>query len=83
MILKETWLTNSIANDEVIVKNEPYRLLDYNYRNSIIYRNNRSRITHSIDPIDPGKYARYFGGVLIALMYDIKADKKPHLGTEL
>ena len=26
MILKETWLTNSIANDEVIVKNEPYRL---------------------------------------------------------
>ena len=51
--------------------------IDYNYRNSIIYRNNRSRITHSIDPIDPGKYARYFGGVLFALMYDIKADKKP------
>ena len=55
IILNETWLKPSILNTEILPN-------DYN-----IYRLDRSLQSHPIDPLNPNKFRRNGGGVLIAV----------------
>ena len=65
LLLNETWLKKSINNREVI-ENPNYN----------VYRSDRSQVTHPADPINPDKYRKYGGGVLIAVKCDIGATFK-------
>ena len=65
VMLTETWLKKSIKDNEVIENS------DYN-----IFRSDRSQTTHPCDPINPKKYRKYGGGVLIAIRSDIEATVK-------
>ena len=55
IILNETWLKPSILNTEILPN-------DYN-----VYRLDRSLQSHPIDPLNPNKFRRNGGGVLIAV----------------
>ena len=65
LILNETWLKKSIKDHEII-ENPDYD----------IYRNDRSQITHPIDPNNPNKFRKTGGGVLIAVRSSIDATFK-------
>ena len=60
IMLNETWLKKSVGDREVI--EDPC----YN-----VYRLDRSKVSYPPDPVDPKKYRRYGGGVLIAVRTDI------------
>ena len=63
--LNETWLKNSISNNEIF-PNSQYE----------IFRNDRSRKTHPQDPNNPSKFRENGGGVLLAIRSDINATTK-------
>ena len=65
IMLSETWLKKSIKDNEIIESS------DYN-----IFRNDRSQISHPSDPLDPKKFRKFGGGVLIAIRSDIEATCK-------
>ena len=56
VVLNETWLSKNIHNNEL------FSSQDYK-----VFRRDRSRKTHPPDPLDPGKFKRNGGGVLIAV----------------
>ena len=58
IILNETWLKDTINNNEILSCNE-YKL----------FRCDRTIETHSPDPDDPKKFRRNGGGVLIAVSW--------------
>ena len=62
VMLNETWLKKSIKDHEVIH--------DQSYS---VWRNDRSQVSHPEDPLDPDKFKRNGGGVLIAVRKDIQA----------
>ena len=64
-VVNETWLKDSIINNEIIE--------DKQYS---IFRKDRSPISHPIDPLNPSKYRRNGGGVLIAVRSDINTTAK-------
>ena len=65
VILNETWLINDIKNNEIFPSNL------YN-----VYREDRSTNTYPPDPINPDKYRRNCGDVLIAIKNDIAVESK-------
>ena len=65
LILNETWLNKSIKNHEVI-----------GHRNYDVFRNDRSQVTHPVDPNNPKKFRKFGGGVLIAVRSNINANFK-------
>ena len=64
IILNETWLKPSILNTEFLPS-------DYN-----IFRLDRSIQSHPIDPINPNKFRRNGGGVLIAVNSKLSLQSK-------
>ena len=68
-MLNESWLSKSIDNRQ-ITEDDSY----------LIYRNDRSQVSHPTDPNNPKKYRKSGGGVLIALRSDIDAEVK-HLSV--
>ena len=64
IILNETWLKPSILNTEILPS-------DYN-----IFRLDRSIQSHPIDPINPNKFRRNGGGVLIAVNSKLSLQSK-------
>ena len=65
VILNETWLSKNL-NDSEIFPNDSYK----------IFRMDRTRFTHPIDPSDPDKYKKYGGGVLIAVKSELQCESK-------
>ena len=65
VILNETWLSKNI-NDSEIFPNHIYK----------IFRLDRSRKTHPIDPSNPDKFKKNGGGVLIAVKSELKCESK-------
>ena len=63
--LNETWLKNSVKNNEI--------LPDTQYE---IFRNDRTRKTHPEDPDNPSKFRENGGGVLLAIRSDLNATTK-------
>ena len=61
-MLNETWLKKSVEDHEVIH--------DQSYS---VWRNDRSQVSHPADPLNPNKFRRNGGGVLIAVRKDIQA----------
>ena len=59
VIINETWLVDDIINEEIFPSNA--------YK---IFRFDRSHISHPPDPINPDKFRRNGGGVLIAVRSD-------------
>ena len=76
ILLNETWLKKSIGDHEVIH--------DKTYK---VFRNDRNRISHPADPIDPKKFREYGGGVLVAVREDIEGidikELRPRKGAEM
>ena len=66
LLLNETWLKKSIADEEIIDK----------FLNYKIFRSDRSQVTHPPDPSNPKKFRKNGGGVLIAVKMDIEAEVK-------
>ena len=64
IILNETWLKPSILNTEILPS-------DYN-----VFRLDRSIQSHPIDPINPNKFRRNGGGVLIAVNSKLSLQSK-------
>ena len=60
--LNETWLKKSISNNEI--------LPDAQYE---VFRNDRSRKTHPMDPENPNRYRSNGGGVLLAVSSNLNA----------
>ena len=65
LILNETWLSKSIKDHEII-----------GHQNYDIFRNDRSQVTHPMDPNNPKKFRKFGGGVLIAVRSNIDAKVK-------
>ena len=65
IILNETWLKNSI-NDNEILSEDQYKM----------FRLDRSESNHPPDRLNPRKFRRNGGGVLIAIRADIDATSK-------
>ena len=63
VILNETWLSKNIHDSEIFPNNS--------YK---IYRMDRSRKTHPIDPNDPDKFKKNGGGVLIAVKSNLNVE---------
>ena len=75
IILNETWLKPSISNQEIL----PFS--DYK-----VFRLDRSDISHPPDPLNPSKYKRNGGGVLIAVKSSLNlkpALLKSHCNAEM
>ena len=60
VVLNETWLKKSISDNE-IMPTDIYK----------IFRLDRSTTTHPPDPVDPKKFRRNGGGVLIGIKHNI------------
>ena len=60
LVLNETWLSKNILSNELF-PNQDYK----------VFRRDRSRKTHPPDPLDPKKFKRNGGGVLIAVRTDL------------
>ena len=60
IVLTETWLTKEHLNNEILPDNI--------YK---VYRRDRSKKSHPPDPVNPDKYRRKGGGVIIAVKTDI------------
>ena len=67
VILNETWLKSSI-NDSEIFNNSMY---------TIHCREDRSNATHERDPLNPKKFRKHGGGVLIAARADLDVTVTP------
>ena len=65
ILLNETWLKKSISSCEII-----------EHTNYEVYRNDRSQVTHPMDPNNPNKFRKFGGGVLIAVRSDLEANIK-------
>ena len=65
VILNETWLKRSIGDCEII-ENTMYK----------VFRKDRTILSHPIDPVNPNRFRRSGGGVLIAIRSDLNADSK-------
>ena len=65
VILKETWLKDSISDNELLSPNQ--------YK---VFRSDRTNITHPPDLLDPKKFRKNGGGVLIAIRTDLAFDVK-------
>ena len=61
LVLNETWLKSSINDEEIIEGN--------NYK---IFRLDRTNKSHPLDPMNPSKFRKYGGGVLIAIRNDVE-----------
>ena len=59
LLINESWLKKSIIDSEVIP--ESYK----------VFRLDRTAETHPPDPLNPRRFRRYGGGVLIAIRRDI------------
>jgi len=59
LMINETWLKKSIIDSEVIP--ESYK----------VFRLDRSSLTHPPDPLNPRKFRKHGGGVLVAIRRDI------------
>ena len=66
LMLNKTWLKGSIQSSEFL-PTDVYK----------IFRLDRSRKTHPMDPSDPKKYRAYGGGVLIAIRRDLDIKSTP------
>ena len=64
-MLNETWLNKNL-NDSEIFPNNSYK----------VFRLDRTRYTHPIDPNDPDKYKKNGGGVLIAIKAELQCESK-------
>ena len=65
VVLNETWLKPNICNDEILPSDS------YN-----VFRLDRSLKSHPTDPMDPKKYHKNGGGVLIATRADLSVTVK-------
>ena len=65
IILNETWLKPSILDSEIFPPDK-----------YVIHRLDRSEKTHPIDPLNPKKYRRNGGGVLIAINISLSIESK-------
>ena len=65
VLLNETWLSKNISDNEIF-PNQPYK----------VFRLDRSRKTHPIDPSNPDKFKKNGGGVLIAVKSELKCESK-------
>ena len=71
VMLTETWLKKSIMDHEVIENT------NYN-----VFRNDRSQMSHPSDPLNPQKFRKFGGGVLIAIRSDIEVTSKIYLARK-
>ena len=65
VVLNETWLRSSISDNEIFPDN--------NYK---VFRNDRSQWSHPRDPVNPDRFRKYGGGVLIAVRSDLDVVSK-------
>ena len=65
VVLNETWLKKSILDSEILPADQ--------YK---VFRLDRSRKTHPLDPLDPKKFREYGGGVLIGIRTDLDVVSK-------
>ena len=65
VILNETWLTNEHFDNEIFPNNS--------YK---VFRSDRSPKTHPFDPLNPQKYRKRGGGILIAIKSDLNIESK-------
>ena len=75
VMLNETWLKKSVKDLEVI-HDESYS----------VWRKDRSLVSHPADPLNPNRFKRNGGGVLIAVRNDIQAQVEKisvHKGAEI
>ena len=64
IILNETWLKPTVLSSEILP-------CEYN-----VFRLDRSQYTHPIDPLNPNKFRRNGGGVLIAVHNELSIQSK-------
>ena len=64
IILNETWLKSTVLSSEILP-------CQYN-----VFRLDRSPTSHPIDPLNPGKFRKNGGGVLIAVHNDLSIQSK-------
>ena len=64
-VLNETWLKRSILDNEILAADK--------YK---IYRRDRSAWTHPPDPLNPLKFRRNGGGVMVAVRTDLEISSK-------
>ena len=65
VVLNETWLSKSHLDNEIL-PSEAYK----------IFRLDRSEKSHPVDPVNPNKFKRNGGGVLIAVRVDAEVESR-------